>query len=100
MDNKLTKLGKTSSEYSKILVLALRLKIVDFLDVLLTLRNGTYCPYKKPNDKLLYIHSLSNHPPNQKIETTKTKKYFEILFGLIHHSTKQYPQMLQIFFFD
>ena len=40
------------------------LKEVDFLDVSLNLRNGTYRPYKKPNDRLLYIHSLSNHPPN------------------------------------
>ena len=36
---------------------------VDFLDVELNLQNGTYCPCKKPNDKLLYIHSWSNHPP-------------------------------------
>ena len=40
------------------------LKEVDFLDVSLNLQNGTYRPYKKPNDRLLYIHSLSNHPPN------------------------------------
>ena len=40
------------------------LKEVDFLDVSLNLRNGTYRPYKKPNNSLLYIHSLSNHPPN------------------------------------
>ena len=38
------------------------LKEVDFLDVTLNLQNGTHHPYKKPNDKLLYIHSLSNHP--------------------------------------
>ena len=38
------------------------LKDVDFLDVTLNLQNGTYCPYKKANDKLLYIHSSSNHP--------------------------------------
>ena len=40
------------------------LKEVDFLDVSFNLRNGTCRPYNKPNDKLLYIHSLSNHPPN------------------------------------
>ena len=39
------------------------LKEVDFLDVTLNLQNGIYCPYKKPNDKLLYIYSSSNHPP-------------------------------------
>ena len=39
------------------------LKEVDFLDITLNLQNGTYRPYKKANDKLLYIHSSSNHPP-------------------------------------
>ena len=39
------------------------LKEVAFLDVTLKLQNGTYHPYKKPNKKLLYIHSSSNHPP-------------------------------------
>ena len=29
------------------------LKEVDFVDVTLNLQNGTYRPYKKPNDKLL-----------------------------------------------
>ena len=38
------------------------LKEVDFLDVTLNLQNGTYRPYKKPNDKRLYIHLSSNHP--------------------------------------
>ena len=39
------------------------LKEVDFLDVTLNLQNVTYCPYKKPDDNLLYIHSSSNHQP-------------------------------------
>ena len=37
---------------------------VDFVDVTLNLQNGTYRLYKKPNNKLLYIHSSSNHPPH------------------------------------
>ena len=32
-------------------------KIVDFLDVTFNLENGTYRPYKKPNDRLLYINT-------------------------------------------
>ena len=39
------------------------LKIVDFLDVTLNLSNGTYSPYKKLNDQLLYVRTSSNHPP-------------------------------------
>ena len=37
---------------------------VDFLDVTLDLLSDSYRPYKKPNDKLLYIHKESNHPRN------------------------------------
>ena len=40
------------------------LKEVNFLDVTLDLRAGTYQPYRKPNDHPLYINTSSNHPPN------------------------------------
>ena len=36
----------------------------NFLDVTLNLNNGTYIPYKKPNDRPLYVHVESNHPPS------------------------------------
>ena len=39
------------------------LKELNFLDVSFNLTNGTFRPYKKPSDKLLYIHTSSNHPP-------------------------------------
>ena len=38
-------------------------KGVDFLDITFNLNNGIYKPYKKPNDRLLYISKSSNHPP-------------------------------------
>jgi hypothetical protein len=38
------------------------LQSVDFLDVTLNLKSGTFCPYKKPNDSLRYVHVSSNHP--------------------------------------
>ena len=37
---------------------------VDFLDVTFNLQNGKYWPFRKPNDKPLYIHKDSNHPPS------------------------------------
>lgn len=40
------------------------LKEVDFLDITFNLTSGTYKPFKKPNDKLMYINTSSNHPPN------------------------------------
>lgn len=39
-------------------------KIVNYLDVTFNLTNGTYYPYRKPNDQPLYINTESNHPPN------------------------------------
>ena len=40
------------------------LKIVNFLDITLNLCNGKYYPYRKPNDRPLYINKLSNHAPS------------------------------------
>ena len=37
-------------------------KVVGFLDITFNLHNGTYKPYKKQNDPLLYINKSSNHP--------------------------------------
>ena len=39
-------------------------KIVNFLDITFNLSDGTYKPYKKPNDDIVYINARSNHPPN------------------------------------
>ena len=38
--------------------------ITDFLDITMDLKTGTIKPYRKPNDQILYISALSNHPPN------------------------------------
>ena len=40
------------------------LKIVNFLDASLNLEDGTFRPYRKPNDETKYVHAKSNHPPN------------------------------------
>ena len=40
------------------------LKSVDFLDVTFDLVSEIYKPYRKPNNKPLYINKHSNHPPN------------------------------------
>ena len=40
------------------------LKAVDFLDVTRNLSTGKFQPYRKPNDRPLYVHRQSNHPPN------------------------------------
>ena len=38
-------------------------KMVNFLDVTLDLSTGIYKPYMKPNNTILYVNRLSNHPP-------------------------------------
>ena len=40
------------------------LKVVDYLDVTFNLNDGSYKPYRKPNDETMYINAQSNHPPN------------------------------------
>ena len=40
------------------------MKTVDFLDVRFNLVYNTYQPYSTPNNKPVYIHKQSNHPPN------------------------------------
>lgn len=39
------------------------LQIVDYLDVTFNLKDNTFRPFRKPNDKPLYINAKSNHPP-------------------------------------
>lgn len=36
------------------------MKIVNYLDCTFNLNNGTYKPYRKPNDETNYIHVESN----------------------------------------
>ena len=38
-------------------------KVVNFLDVILSLTNGCYNPFMKPNNKLSYVHQQNNHRP-------------------------------------
>ena len=36
---------------------------VDFIDITLNMKNDTFKPFHKPNDKPEYVNKLSNHPP-------------------------------------
>lgn len=45
------------------ITISTNLEEVDFLDVTLDLANDKYGPYRKPNDRPLYVHAESNHPP-------------------------------------
>ena len=39
-------------------------QLVNFLDVTFNLKDGSYSPYRKPDNNLLYIDTRSNHPPS------------------------------------
>ena len=40
------------------------MKIVNYLDVSFNLSDGSFRPYRKPNDEIQYIHVDSDHPPS------------------------------------
>ena len=50
------------------------LKGIDFLDVTFDLTNVRFRPYKKPNVKLLYVHTSFNHPPQIIMQLPNTIK--------------------------
>ena len=46
------------------IVIQCNMKSTDYLDVTLNLSDGSYRPYRKPDDETNYIHTESDHPPN------------------------------------
>ena len=62
---------------------------VNFLDVTLDLKAGTFRPYMKPNNTPLYIHKQSNHPPTvlRQIPLAVNKR-----LSSISHSAVQFNQ--------
>ena len=53
---------KSFNELSLSITIQANLRIVNFLGLTFNLSSGKYYPYRKPNDKPLYINRLSNHP--------------------------------------
>ena len=51
-------------DYDLAIEIECNLKTVNYLDVTLDLEQGTYRPYRKPNDETLYVNAKSNHPSN------------------------------------
>ena len=57
-------ISKLFSKYGLKITLETCHRQANFLDITLSLNDGSYCPYRKPNSQLLYINSQSNHPPS------------------------------------
>ena len=64
IDNTRKRIIEIFKNFGLSITIETRLHKVDFLDVTLNLQEGTYKPYRKPNDKPTYIHVQSNHPPH------------------------------------
>ena len=65
---------KTNSIFKNInfiIEIVTNLTEADVLDVTFNLENNTYRPYKKSNEKLIYIDVSSNYPPQIKKRLTK-----------------------------
>ena len=60
------KLHKLFKDEGLKIVVQTDLVVADSLDVTLNLNDGTYKPFRKPNDTPSYIHKDSNHPPSIK----------------------------------
>ena len=54
---------KEFKDYNLNITIEIGAEKVHFLDVTLDLTKGTYKPYRKAGDKIMYVSSWSNHPP-------------------------------------
>ena len=55
---------KTFGNHNLKITIEANKKVVDYLDVTLDLRSGTFMPFMKPNNTPTYVHYRSNHPPS------------------------------------
>ena len=58
------KIIQIMSEHGLKITSTANLKVVEFLDVSLDLKNECYRPFIKPGDRPRYVNSKSNHPPS------------------------------------
>ena len=76
------------------------LKVVNYLDVTFNLNDGSYRPYRKPNDETHYIHIQSDHPPSITKQLLRSiKKHLSQLSSskdIFYETTPYYEQGLAI----
>ena len=74
------------------------LKTVNYLDITLALKTGTYKPYHEPNDEMLYIHAKSNHPVNILKQLPMSIKvrlcHLSSNSEIFHEASKRYQDIL------
>ena len=57
------KFQKLFKEKGLDIIIECTLKITNYLDITLNLNDGSYRPYRKPNEESNYFHIMSDHPP-------------------------------------
>ena len=74
------------------------LNIVNYLDITLDLNTGTYKPYRKTNDEILYNYAKSNHPANiinqLPISIGNRLSNLSSNSGIFHEASKHYQNIL------
>ena len=65
------------------IIINCNMKIVNYLDVTLNLKDGSYRPYKKPNEETNYIHVNSDHPPILFKTASKVNRKTVIIFIIV-----------------
>ena len=58
------KFQKLFKEKDLAIIVQCNLKTTNYLDITLNLNDGSYRPYRKPNEETNYIHVNSDHPPS------------------------------------
>ena len=80
------------------------LKTVNYLDITLDLNTGTYKPYPKPNDEILYSHAKSSHPANilkQLLVSIETRiSNLSSNPEIFHEASKHYENILKQSWYD
>ena len=74
------------------------MKVVNYLDVTFNLNDGSYQPYHKTNDEILYIHKESNHSPPiiKQLQISIESRLFKLSSskGIFEQSEKAYQEAL------
>ena len=60
------------SNYYLEIIIQCNLKITNYLDTTINLKNGSYHPYRKANEETSYIHIILGHPPSMIKESPRS----------------------------
>ena len=99
MENTKKRICQIFREHGLKLTIVANKKVINFLDVTLDLNRDSFSPYLKPNNKLLYVNSQSNHPPSilKNIPSSVNKRLCELSSSeeIFREAAKPYQEALE-----